>query len=332
MKKLINDPERFVDEMLEGILIAHPDMLRSASADMRALARADAPLEGKVGIVTGGGSGHLPVFLGYVGKGLCTGVAIGNVFSSPSAEQMLAATRAVSGGAGVLYLYGNYSGDVLNFELAGDMADEEGIETRTVLVTDDVASAPADRAGDRRGIAGLFFAYKCAGAAAERGDSLDKVAEAARSAVASTRSMGVGLSPTILPAAGKPTFELTEGEMEIGIGIHGEPGVHRGPLESADAVTDRLLDAITGDLALSPGDRVAVLLNGLGSTPREELYIMYRRAAGRLHDLGVVIHRPYVGEFATSLEMAGASISIMRLDDERRELLDAPAVSPFFQQ
>ncbi len=332
MKKLLNDPDAFVDEMLDGLLLAHPQLLKAASDDRRALVRADAPLAGKVGIVTGGGSGHLPVFLGYVGSGLCTGVAIGNVFSSPSAEQMLAATRASNGGVGVLYLYGNYGGDVLNFDLAGDLALAEGIETRTVLVTDDVASQPPERAADRRGIAGLFFAYKCAGAAAERGDSLDEVVAAAEAAVAATRTMGVGLSPTILPAAGKPTFELDEGEMEIGIGIHGEPGVHRGPLEPADAVTERLVGAIVDDLGLARGERVAVLVNGLGATPLEELYILYRRAAQLLGELGVEIVRPYVGEFATSLEMAGASISLLRLDDRLTELLDAPAHSPFFRQ
>lgn len=332
MKKLINDPERFVDEMLEGLLAAHPDQLKSASEDNRALVRADAPLAGKVGIVTGGGSGHLPVFLGYVGRGLCTGVAIGNVFSSPSSEQVLSATRASSGGAGVLYLYGNYGGDVLNFDLAGELAEADGIPVRTVLVTDDVASAPPERAADRRGIAGLFFAYKCAGAAAERGDDLDGVADAATAAVAATRTMGVGLSPTILPAAGKPTFELGEGEMEIGIGIHGEPGVHRGTLETADAVTERLVTAIVDDLGLGAGDRVSVLVNGLGATPLEELYILYRRAAQMLGERGVQIHRPYIGEFATSLEMAGASISVMRLDERLTELLDAPARSPFFRQ
>lgn len=332
MKKLLNDPELFVDEMLDGLLLAHPNLLKAVSDDRRALVRADAPLEGKVGIVTGGGSGHLPVFLGYVGRGLCTGVAIGNVFSSPSSEQMFAATRGVDGGAGVLYLYGNYGGDVLNFDLAADLADAEGIETRTVLVTDDVASQPPERASDRRGIAGLFYAYKCAGAAAERGDSLDEVAAVATATVASTRTMGVGLSPTILPAAGKPTFELEDGEMEIGIGIHGEPGVHRGPLETADAVTERLVGAIAGDLALRSGDRVSVLVNGLGATPLEELYIVYRRAAQLLGELGVEIYRPYVGEFATSLEMAGASVSVLRLDDRLTELLDAPAFSPFFHQ
>jgi dihydroxyacetone kinase/dihydroxyacetone kinase-like protein len=332
VKKLINDPEQFVDEMLEGLLLAHPDQLRSASEDARALVRADAPQKGRVGIVTGGGSGHLPTFLGYVGEGLCSGVAVGNVFSSPSSEQVLDATRASDGGAGVLYLYGNYGGDVLNFDLAADMAELEDIRTRTVLVTDDVASQPKERAADRRGVAGLFFAYKCAGAAAERGDDLDGVAAAAQAAVDATRTMGIGLSPTILPTVGKPTFELEEGEMEVGIGIHGEPGVHRGPLESADAVTDRLLEPIVADLALQRGERVAVLVNGLGATPLEELYLVYRRVHQRLQELGVEIERRYVGEFATSLEMAGASVSVMRLDDTTSALLAAPARSPFFEQ
>jgi dihydroxyacetone kinase-like protein len=332
VKKLLNNPEQFVDEMLEGLLLAHSDQLRAASEDNRALVRSDSPKQGRVGIVTGGGSGHLPTFLGYVGEGLCSGVAVGNVFSSPSSEQVLEATKASDGGAGVLYLYGNYGGDVLNFDLAADMAELEDIETRTVLVTDDVASQPKERAADRRGVAGLFFAYKCAGAAAERGDDLAAVAEAAQAAVDSTRTMGIGISPTILPTVGKPTFELADGEMEIGIGIHGEPGVHRGPLESADAVTDRLLDPIVADLDLREGDRVAVLVNGLGATPLEELYVMYRRAHARLAELGVEIERRYVGEFATSLEMAGASISVMRLDDRTAQLLAAPARSPFFEQ
>jgi dihydroxyacetone kinase-like protein len=332
VKKLINDPAQFVDEMLEGLLLAHPDQLRAATEDKRALVRADSPKQGRVGIVTGGGSGHLPTFLGYVGEGLCSGVAVGNVFSSPSAEQVLEATKASDGGAGVLYLYGNYGGDVLNFDLAADMAELDDIETRTVLVTDDVASQPKERAADRRGVAGLFFAYKCAGAAAERGDDLAGVAAAAQAAVDATRTMGIGLSPTILPTVGKPTFELDEGEMEVGIGIHGEPGIHRGPLETADAVTDRLLEPIVADLELSRGERVAVLVNGLGATPLEELYLIYRRVHARLTELGVEIERRYVGEFATSLEMAGASVSVMRLDDSTSELLAAPARSPFFEQ
>ena len=332
MKKLINDPEAFVEEMLDGLLLAHPDELRAASDDRRALVRADAPVAGQVGIVTGGGSGHLPVFLGYVGRGLCSGVAIGNVFSSPSAEQVFAATKATDGGAGVLYLYGNYGGDVFNFDLAADLAEVEDIETATVLVTDDVASAPPEKADTRRGVAGMVLVYKCAGAAAEEGRSLAEVAAVATAANAATRSMGVGLSPTILPAAGKPTFELAEGEMELGIGIHGEPGTRRGTLETADAVTEQLVSALVEDLGLTGGDRVAVLVNGMGATPLEELYVVYRKVHQLLTAAGVTIHRPYVGEYATSLEMAGASITLMRLDDELAALLDAPASSPFFRQ
>jgi len=215
--------------------------------------------------------------------------------------------------------------------MAAEMAGMEGIETTTVLVTDDVASAPPERADERRGVAGLVFAYKCAGAAAERGDTLADVTAAARRAVAATRSMGVGLSPTIIPAAGKPTFELADGEMEIGIGIHGEPGRRRAPLETADRIADEIMEAIEGDLGLVSGDRVAVMVNGLGATPLEELYVLYRRAKARLDERGVIVHRPYVGEYATSLEMAGASITVMRLDPELEALLDAPARSPFFR-
>jgi len=331
MKKIINDPDAFVDEALDGILAAHPTMLKAVSPDRRALARADAPIKGHVGIVTGGGSGHLPLFLGYVGVGLCTAVAVGNVFSSPSSEQILAATRAADGGAGVLYLYGNYGGDVMNFDLAGELATGE-IETQTVVGTDDVASAPPERSSERRGVAGLFFAYKCAGAAAERGASLEDVAAAARSAVANTRSMGVGLSPTILPAAGKPTFELGPDEMEIGIGIHGERGVRRGRLESADRIAGDLLEKIVADLSLARGDRVAVLVNGLGATPLEELYVLYRHVRQDLDRMGITVRRTYVGEFATSLEMAGASLSLIRLDDDLTRLLEAPARSPFFRE
>jgi dihydroxyacetone kinase-like protein len=332
VKKLINDPDSFVEEMLEGLLLAHPDELRAASDDRRALVRADAPVAGQVGIVTGGGSGHLPVFLGYVGLGLCSGVAIGNVFSSPSAEQVFAATKASDGGAGVLYLYGNYGGDVFNFDLAADLAEAEDIETATVLVTDDVASAPPEKADTRRGVAGMVLVYKCAGAAAEQGRSLAEVAAVASAANAATRSMGVGLSPTILPAAGKPTFELAEGEMELGIGIHGEPGTRRGSLETADVVTERLVSALVEDLGLTGGDRVAVLVNGMGATPLEELYVVYRKVHQLLTAAGVTVHRPYVGEYATSLEMAGASVTLMRLDDDLAALLDAPASSPFFRQ
>ena len=332
MKKIINAPEDFVDEFIEGILLAHPDLLKTAGEDLRVLVRADAPLAGHVGIVTGGGSGHLPLFKGYVGTGLCSGVAIGNVFSSPSAEQMLEATKAVDGGAGVLYLYGNYGGDVLNFDLAADMADLEGINTATVLGRDDVASQPRERKSERRGVAGILFAYKAAGAAAERGDSLEEVAAVAEDIVEHTATIGIGLSPTILPTTGRPSFELPDGEMEIGIGIHGEPGSRRGPLESADEIAQDFVEALVADLDLTDGARVAVLVNGLGATPLEELYLLYRRTHKLLEEQGISVAKNYVGEYATSLEMAGASVSLLELDDARLDLLEAPALSPFFRE
>jgi dihydroxyacetone kinase/dihydroxyacetone kinase-like protein len=238
----------------------------------------------------------------------------------------------VNGGAGVLYLYGNYGGDVFNFDLAADLAELEDIPTRTVLGRDDVASQPKERKTDRRGVAGIFFAYKAAGAAAERGDKLEQVAAVAEDVVEHTATMGIGLSPTILPTTGAASFELLDGEMEIGIGIHGEPGIHRGELGTADAIADRIVTALVDDLELTSGDRVAALVNGLGATPLEELYILYRRVHQVLGDLDVEIVKSYVGEYATSLEMAGASISLLVLNDERLALLNAPASSPFFQE
>ena len=332
MKKIINDPAAFVDEMIDGILLAHPELLKVPGDDRRILVRADAPVTGKVGIVTGGGSGHLPLFKGYVGAGLCSGVAIGNVFSSPSSQQVFEATMAVDGGAGVLYLYGNYGGDVFNFDLAADLAELEDVETLTVLGRDDVASQPNERKTDRRGVAGIFFAYKAAGAAAERGDSLQRVAAIAEDVVEHTATMGIGISPTILPTTQQPSFDLPDGEMEIGIGIHGEPGIHRGPLETADQIADHLVLALVADLGLGQGNRVAVLVNGMGATPLEELYLLYRRVHQILAERGVTIAKNYVGEYATSLEMAGASISLLALDDDRLALLEAPARSPFFRE
>ena len=332
MKKIINDPASFVDEFIEGILLAHPDLLKTPTDDRRVLVRADAPIAGKVGIITGGGSGHLPLFKGYVGRGLCDGVAIGNVFSSPSSDQILETTKAVSGGVGVLYLYGNYGGDVFNFDLAADMATLEGIPTITAVGRDDVASQPKDRSADRRGVAGIVFAFKAAGAAAERGDSLEQVAAVAEDIIDNTATMGIGLSPTILPTTGKPSFELGEGEMEVGIGIHGEPGFHRGNLETADHIAENLTERLVADLGVGSGDRVAVLVNGMGATPLEELYLLFRRVHQLLTEQGITIDKSYIGEYATSLEMAGASISLLTLNDERLALLNAPAESPFFRE
>ncbi len=331
MKKIINDPMAFVDEMLEGILAAHPSQLKAAN-DPRAIVRADAPVQGKVAILTGGGSGHLPVFLGYVGVGLCSGGAVGNVVSSPSAETMYEPPLAPNGGAGALYLYGHYMGDVMNFDMAAEMAAMDGIRVETVLASDDVASAPRSNWQHRRGIAGIFYAYKIAGAAAEAGWDLDRVVAVTKKVGAQTCTMGVALSPCTVPAAGVPTFTIADDEMEIGMGIHGEAGVHRGKLESADKIAETLTRAVLADLPFQRGDVVSVLVNGLGATPPEELYVLYRKARQILDAEGIGVHRSYVGEYATSLEMAGASITLCKLDAELIPLLDAPASSPFFTQ
>jgi dihydroxyacetone kinase len=289
-------------------------------------------VSGKVGIVTGGGSGHLPLFLGYVGEGLCDGVAVGNVFASPSAEEILTVTKAVDSGAGVLYLYGNYGGDVMNFDLAGELAEDDGITTATVLGADDVASAPAGSEERRRGIAGLTLLYKVAGAKAAEGAGLEDVVAVTERAAAGLRTMGVALSPCILPAVGTATFTVEPGEMEIGMGIHGEPGVRRGKLETADEIVDNLLGAILAELPLKQSDQVAILVNGLGATPKEELYIMYRRIAQIMAERGAEVRRVWIGEYATSLEMAGASISVLTLDDELARLVNAPVATPFVVQ
>lgn len=327
MQKIINEPRAFVDEMLEGLLLAHPTHLRSPAP--RVLVRADAPRKGKVAIVTGGGSGHLPLFLGYVGYGLADAVAVGDVFSSPSAQQISEATAAADGGAGVLYLYGNYSGDVMNFDMAGEMCSSAGTEIRTVVATDDVASAPRSSEGRRRGIAGIAFLYKVAGAKAEEGATLGEVVAAVEHASAGLRSMGVALSPCVLPAAGKATFDLPAGQMEIGMGIHGEPGTRRGRLEKASDIASDLTRQVLADLPYEAGDEVAVLVNGLGATPREELYILFRSLHSQLSSANIEVRRAWVGEYATSLEMAGASVSLLRLDGETLRLLDAPCESPF---
>lgn len=332
MQKILNSPTEFVNEMLEGILEAYPMQLVALDGDNHALVRSDAPIAGKVGITTGGGSGHLPLFLGYVGKGLLDGVAVGDVFQSPSAECMLAVTKKVNAGAGVLYLYGNYGGDVLNFDFAAELAAAEGIRVESIVGADDIASAPKGEEARRRGIAGIFFLYKVAGAAAAAGLSLDEVVAITKRASAQTRTMGVALSPVTLPAVGHPTFQVAPGEMEIGMGIHGEPGIKKGKLESADSITKQLISAIKDDLDLKPGEKVCVLMNSLGATPQEELYIMYRYAKKALTSYGVDVARVYVGEFATSLEMAGASISVIRVDDELLKYINTPVHTPFFTQ
>lgn len=331
MKKLINNPADFVPEMLDGLIKAHPTQM-AYTEDVHCIVRKDAPVQGKVGLATGGGSGHLPVFLGYVGQGMLDGCAVGDVFASPSAEQMLAVTKKINGGKGVVYIYGNYGGDIMNFDMAAEMADMDDIQVRTVLVKDDVASAPAEEADRRRGVAGMVFAFKVAGAKADQGGSIDEVAAAAEKALANTRTMGMALSPCTVPLAGKPTFTIAEDEMEIGMGIHGEPGIKREKLQTVDEITQRMTAKILEDLAPKEGDTLAVMVNGLGATPPEELYIVYRKVYDIFAEKKLNVHRAYVGEFATSMEMAGFSLTFMRLDAELTQLLDAPANTPFFKQ
>ena len=332
VRKIINDPEAFVDEVIEGILAAHPSELKRASGTDRGLMRADGPVQGKVAIATGGGSGHIPIFLGYVGEGLLDGVSIGNVFSSPSVEAMYELTKAIDGGKGVLYLYGNYSGDSMNFDMAAEMCDMDDIEVASVRVRDDVVSAPKESAETRRAVAGLFFAYKIAGAKAETGADLAEVAATAQKVVQSTCSMGVALSPCTIPAVGEPTFEIGDDEMELGMGIHGEKGIERGKLKTADEVAEIMTNYVLDDLPFGSGDQVAILVNGLGATPPEELYLLFRKANEVITGRGISVERVFIGEYATSMEMAGGSISLLKLDDELLQLLDAPCYSPFLPQ
>jgi len=332
MKKIINDPLQVVDDTIAGILKAYPYHLRMAKESPRALVRADAPIKGKVAICTGGGSGHIPIFLGYVGPGLLDGVSVGNVFSSPSADAMLAATKEVNGGAGVLYLFGNYSGDIMNFEMAVEMAGMEDIPVKLSIASDDVASAPRSEKERRRGIAGIFFAYKIAGAKADTMASLDEVKTTADSVIENTCTMGVALGPCIIPAVGKPNFTIADDEMEIGMGIHGEPGIERTKLKKADEVATIMAESVINDLPFKSGDEVAVLLNGLGATPPEELFILNNKVHDILKEHNIKVYKTFVGEYATSMEMAGASLSLLRLNDTFKKLLNAPAFSPFLLQ
>ncbi len=332
MKKFMNDPEHFVDEMIEGILAAHPDKLAYAADDLRCIIKAGNKKKGKVGIATGGGSGHLPLFLGYVGEGLLDGCAVGGVFQSPSADQMLEVTKAIDSGAGVLYIYGNYGGDIMNFDMAAEMAEMEDIKVQQVVAGEDVASAPKGEEGKRRGVAGIFFVYKIAGAMADALASLEEVKRVAQKACAHVRTMGVALTPCIVPEVGRPSFTIGDNEMEIGMGIHGEPGIHRGPLLKSDEIIDQIMKRILEDLPYKKGDEVSVLVNGLGATPKEELYILYRKVQQILKKEGISVYNTYIGEFATSMEMAGASVSLLKLDDELKRLLSSQASSPFFAQ
>ncbi|MCC2660713.1 MAG: dihydroxyacetone kinase subunit DhaK [Arthrobacter sp.] len=327
MKKLINDPRAVVDESVEGFGLAHADLV-TVSSDPKYVTRRDAPVAGKVGLVSGGGSGHEPLHAGFVGRGMLDAAVPGAVFTSPTPDQIIPATLAVNSGAGVLHIVKNYTGDVLNFETAAEMAQAEGVEVRTVLVNDDVAVEDSLYTAGRRGVGGTVLVEKIAGAAAERGDDLGAVAAIGDRVNQNVRTMGVALTACTVPHAGSPSFDLDDTEIEIGIGIHGEPGRHRIAMEPADGITDRLLEPILQDLGLASGDRTLLFVNGMGGTPLSELYIVYRRAAQVLADRGAVVERSLVGNYITSLEMQGCSISVLRLDVELTELWDAPVHTP----
>ena len=323
MKKLINDPRAVVDESVDGFGMAHADIV-DVHPDPKFVVRKGAPVAGKVALVSGGGSGHEPLHAGFVGLGMLDAAVPGAVFTSPTPDQIIPATVAVDSGAGVVHIVKNYTGDVLNFETAAEMAQAEGVRVRSVLVNDDVAVEDSLYTAGRRGVGGPVLVEKIAGASAQRGDDLDAVTAIAERVVANVRTMGVALSGCTVPHAGTPSFELADDEIEIGIGIHGEPGRHRIAMESADAITDRLLEPVLEDLSLASGDKVLLFVNGMGGTPLSELYIVYRRAAHVLAERGATVERSLVGNYVTSLEMQGCSVSVLRLDDEMTRLWDAP--------
>jgi phosphoenolpyruvate---glycerone phosphotransferase subunit DhaK len=327
MKKLINDPDAVVRQALEGIEAAHPDVVRVLH-DPMVIVRADAPVQGKVGLVSGGGSGHEPMHGGFVGPGMLDAACPGEVFTSPTPDQMLEATKAVDGGAGVLHIVKNYTGDVLNFEMAADLAKAEGIDVESVVTNDDVAVQDSLYTAGRRGVGITVVAEKICGAAAEERRPLAEVAELCRKVNGQGRSMGMALTPCVTPGSGQPSFELADDEMEIGIGIHGEPGRYREKLAPAAEVVERLATAIVEDLPFESGDRVLALVNGMGGTPLIELYIVYRELDRFLQGRGITLDRRLIGNYITSLEMAGCSITLLRLDDELTRLWDAPVRTP----
>lgn len=329
MKKFINDPSMAERQMIQGMVKAYPGYLRQLG-EFNAVARAEKK-EGKVALVSGGGSGHEPAHGGYVGRGMLDAAVAGPVFTSPTPDAIYEAVKQVDAGAGVLLIVKNYTGDVMNFEMAEEMAQMEGVKVSHVVVNDDVAVKDSLYTVGRRGVAGTVFVHKIAGAMAERGGSLEEVRAAAEKTIANVRTMGAAIGPCTVPAAGKPGFELGEDEMEFGIGIHGEPGVERIPMCGADQIADRLLERILGDLDYS-GSQVAVMVNGAGATPLMELYILNNHIADVLAQKGIQVYRTYVGEFMTSIEMQGFSISLLRLDEELKELLDDPADTPAFKE
>tara|TARA_B100001175_G_scaffold109016_1_gene92625 strand:+ start:736 stop:1731 length:996 start_codon:yes stop_codon:yes gene_type:complete len=329
MKKLINEPSNFVEESIDGLVKSYPNVYSFATDNKRVITKANKSLN-KVGIVSGGGSGHLPIFTGYVGKGMLDACAIGSVFASPSVDQIASAIRNGNNGKGVLCILGNYGGDVMNFEMACEIVASEGIKTKTIIVSDDIASANIEEKEKRRGIAGMIFVFKIAGAAAENGINLEETFDIASLANKNIRTLGVALSPCILPEAGKPTFVIENNEIEIGMGIHGEPGIKREKLRKVNEIVDDLLIRILDDFKLGNNDQISIMINSLGSTPLEELFIISKRVHEKFLDLNIEIIKSYVGRYATSLEMAGMSITVIKLENNLKNYLLEKSECPFW--
>ena len=329
--RIVNNPDYVVEDMLKGFVKAHADIV-AATDNPRVLKAVAAPMKGKVGIVTGGGSGHKPAFIGYIGKNMCDAVAVGEVFSSPTAAAFQDAMRAADSGKGVACLYGNYAGDNMNVKMAVRKLKSEGIAVKTVVANDDCASAPKDELEKRRGVAGEVLMWKVGGAKAAMGADLDTVIAVAQKAIDNTRSVGIGTAPCTIPAVGHPNFQIEDGTMEVGIGHHGEPGVSVEPLVTASEMADKMLDIILPDLPFTAGDEVVVLVSGLGATPVMEQYIVFDRIATVLADRDIKIHRSYVGNYFTSLEMMGVTLTVMKLDGELKECIDYPAESVGLKQ
>ncbi|MCF7915105.1 MAG: dihydroxyacetone kinase subunit DhaK [Spirochaetaceae bacterium] len=331
MQRIINNPDNVVPDMVQGFIKAHPDFIQPTGHE-RVLKYAKAPIEGKVGIVTGGGSGHKPAFVGYVGKNLVDAVAVGEIFSSPTAGAFYQAIKEADAGKGVAVLYGNYAGDVMNVKMAMEDAEDDGIEVKTVLANDDVPSAPKGDEAKRRGVAGEVLMWKVGGAKAAAGGSLEEVIAAAQKAINNTRSVGIGLAPCTIPSVGKPNFSIEPGKMEFGIGHHGEPGVKITELKSADEMAQMSLETILPDLPFESGDEVVVLVSGLGATPVMEEYIFFNKVEELLGEKGISIYRPYVGDYFTSLDMMGITLTVMKVDDELKGLIDADCYSMGMKQ
>lgn len=324
MKKIINDPNEVVQDMIAGMVLAAPHQLRQVEGTT-VLARKDVTLKKKVALVSGGGSGHEPAHAGYIGKGMLDAAVLGEVFTSPSVDQVYEGIKAVDSGEGVLLIIKNYTGDVLNFEMAAELAEAEGIDIAQVIVNDDVAVEDSSFTTGRRGIAGTVFVHKIAGAKAELGGTLEEVMKVAEKTVKNVRSMGMAISPCTIPAAGEPSFTLQESEMEVGIGIHGEPGIERKEIGTADNIASELTEKILDDLDITKNDEVAVMVNGLGATPEMELYIVNKKVQEMLASKGINVYQTFVGEYMTALEMGGCSVTLLKLDEELKELLNQPS-------